>query len=123
MSIHKKELHQKLVDRSAKVVVLGLGYVGLPLAAVLAEAGFKVIGVDPDHEKVSLLNQGISYIDDVDTEVVAALTALGYSIVEAQSAIQTIPKDAPNPEAALAFVDFILSKDKGMKVMEREGQP
>ncbi len=77
MSIHKKELHKKLVDRSARVVVLGLGYVGLPLAAVLAEAGFKVTGVDPDHEKVSLLNQGISYIDDVDTEVIQSLTSKG----------------------------------------------
>ena len=77
MSIHKKELHKKIVDRSARVVVLGLGYVGLPLAAVLAEAGFKVTGVDPDHEKVSLLNQGISYIDDVDTEVIQNLTSKG----------------------------------------------
>jgi len=77
MSIHKKELQNKLVDRSAKVVVLGLGYVGLPLAAVLAGAGFKVTGVDPDHEKVSLLNQGISYIDDVDTEVIQNLTSKG----------------------------------------------
>ncbi|NOQ39938.1 MAG: nucleotide sugar dehydrogenase, partial [Anaerolineales bacterium] len=77
MSIHKNELHQKLDDRSAKVVVLGLGYVGLPLAAVLAEAGFQVIGVDPDQEKISLLNQGISYIDDVDKEVIRNLTSKG----------------------------------------------
>ncbi len=77
MSIHKNELHQKLDDRSAKVVVLGLGYVGLPLAAVLAEAGFKVTGVDPDQEKISLLNQGISYIGDVDKEVIRNLTSKG----------------------------------------------
>ncbi len=77
MSIHKNELHQKLDDRSAKVVVLGLGYVGLPLAAVLAEAGFQVTGVDPDQEKISLLNQGISYIEDVDKEVIRNLTNKG----------------------------------------------
>jgi len=77
MSIHKNELHQKLDDRSAKVVVLGLGYVGLPLAAVLAEAGFQVTGVDPDQEKISLLNQGISYIDDVDKKVIRNLTSKG----------------------------------------------
>ena len=77
MSIHKNELHQKLDDRSAKVVVLGLGYVGLPLAAVLAEAGYQVIGVDPEQEKISLLNQGISYIDDVDKEVIRKLTSKG----------------------------------------------
>jgi UDP-N-acetyl-D-glucosamine dehydrogenase len=77
MSIHKNELHQKLDNRSAKVVVLGLGYVGLPLAAVLAEAGFQVTGVDPDQEKISLLKQGISYIDDVDKEVIRNLTKKG----------------------------------------------
>ena len=77
MSIHKNELHQKLDNRSAKVVVLGLGYVGLPLAAVLAEAGFQVTGVDPDQEKISLLKQGICYIDDVDKEVIRNLTKKG----------------------------------------------
>jgi UDP-N-acetyl-D-glucosamine dehydrogenase len=69
----KNNLHQKLGDRSAKVVVLGLGYVGLPLAVVLAEAGYRVTGVDPDQEKVSLLNQGVSYIGDVDTELIQKL--------------------------------------------------
>jgi UDP-N-acetyl-D-glucosamine dehydrogenase len=73
MSNMKNNLHQKLGDRSAKVVVLGLGYVGLPLAVVLAEAGYRVTGVDPDQEKVSLLNQGVSYIGDVDTELIQKL--------------------------------------------------
>jgi len=73
MSNMKNDLHQKLGDRSAKVVVLGLGYVGLPLAVVLAEAGYRVTGVDPDQEKVSLLNQGVSYIGDVDTELIQKL--------------------------------------------------
>ncbi len=70
----KNSLQKKINDRSARVVVLGLGYVGLPLAVVLAEAGYQVTGVDPDLEKVSLLNQGISYIDDVDNEAVKLLT-------------------------------------------------
>ncbi|MCK4800426.1 MAG: nucleotide sugar dehydrogenase [Anaerolineales bacterium] len=70
----KNSLQKKINDRSAKVVVLGLGYVGLPLAVVLAEAGYQVTGVDPDQEKVTLLNQGISYIDDVDIEAVRLLT-------------------------------------------------
>lgn len=70
----KNSLLKRINDRSARVVVLGLGYVGLPLAVVLAEAGYQVTGVDPDLEKVSLLNQGISYIDDVDIEAVKLLT-------------------------------------------------
>ena len=70
----KNSLQKKINDRSARVVVLGLGYVGLPLAVVLAEAGYQVTGVDPDQEKVSLLNKGTSYIDDVDIEAVKHLT-------------------------------------------------
>ena len=68
-----KILYQKLSDRTAHVVILGLGYVGLPLATVLADAGYRVTGVDLDREKVKLLNQGISYIDDVETSLVKKL--------------------------------------------------
>ena len=64
----KDELIQKLNDRSAVVAILGLGYVGLPLAVVFAEAGFKVIGIDPVAEKVDMINRGESYILDVPTE-------------------------------------------------------
>ncbi|MGB2965390.1 MAG: nucleotide sugar dehydrogenase [Anaerolineales bacterium] len=71
----KNGLIKKLNDRSARVVILGLGYVGLPLAVVLAEAGYHVTGIDPNQEKINLLNQGISYINDVDSGVVKRLTA------------------------------------------------
>lgn len=70
-------LYGKLDDLSAKVVILGLGYVGLPLATVLAEAGYHVVGVDPDSAKVDSLNQGISYIDDVETSLVKKLVDEG----------------------------------------------
>lgn len=66
-------LYQKLTDRTAHVVILGLGYVGLPLATVLANAGYRVTGVDLDEKKVKLLNQGKSYIDDVETGLVKKL--------------------------------------------------
>lgn len=62
------QLQRKLEDKTARVVILGLGYVGLPLAAVFARAGFNVTGVDPDQRKVDLLNSGISYIQDIPTE-------------------------------------------------------
>ena len=71
--VKNKILYQKLSDRTAHVVILGLGYVGLPLATVLADAGYRVTGVDLDGEKVKLLNQGISYIDDVETSLVKKL--------------------------------------------------
>jgi len=64
-------------DRSARVAVLGLGYVGLPLAVVFAEAGFTVDGIDPDERKVALLMGGKSYVQDVTDEQLARLLAAG----------------------------------------------
>src|SRR5262245_24506675 len=69
----KETLIQKLKSKEARVGILGLGYVGLPLAVVFAEAGFKVTGIDPDSRKVDSLKKGISYIPDVETEAVEAL--------------------------------------------------
>ena len=63
----KKELLIKLKDKSAVVAVIGLGYVGLPLAVVFGNAGYKVVGIDTDKRKVELLNKGESYIQDVPT--------------------------------------------------------
>ena len=76
MSI-KEELTKKLKDKNVKVAILGLGYVGLPLAVVFGEAGFKVTGVDPDKRKVDALKEGRSYIPDVPTEAVAKLVRSG----------------------------------------------
>ncbi|MFN2274345.1 MAG: nucleotide sugar dehydrogenase, partial [Anaerolineales bacterium] len=73
----KEKLINKLKDKQAHIAVLGLGYVGLPLAVVFAEAGFCVTGIDPDARKVEALNQGLSYIPDVSTEAVAALVNSG----------------------------------------------
>jgi UDP-N-acetyl-D-glucosamine dehydrogenase len=73
----KATLLQKIAAREARVGVVGLGYVGLPLAVEFAKAGFKVIGVDVDLRKVDALNAGRSYIPDIKTEDVAALSAAG----------------------------------------------
>jgi UDP-N-acetyl-D-glucosamine dehydrogenase len=77
MTDTKEILLQKLNDKTALVAVLGLGYVGLPLATVFAEAGFRVIGVDPVAEKVAAINRGESYIQDVPNETVARLVREG----------------------------------------------
>lgn len=65
------QLSEKLTSRNAKVGVIGLGYVGLPLTVEMAEAGFTVIGIDADPKKVTEINEGRSYIPDVPTEVLA----------------------------------------------------
>ena len=77
MSI-KETLITKLKEKKARVAILGLGYVGLPLAVVFAEAGFRVTGIDPDARKVDSLNNGISYIPDVKTGVVERLARSGH---------------------------------------------
>jgi UDP-N-acetyl-D-glucosamine dehydrogenase len=73
----KEVLIQKLKDKNARIAILGLGYVGLPLAVVFGEAGFHVTGVDPDMRKVDALNKGESYIPDVKSESVANLVKSG----------------------------------------------
>lgn len=72
-----ESLYAKFEDKTAKIAILGLGYVGLPLAVVFAEAGFDVIGIDPDTRKAESLNKGISYIQDVETAVVERLVKAG----------------------------------------------
>ncbi|MEO0072635.1 MAG: nucleotide sugar dehydrogenase [candidate division WOR-3 bacterium] len=69
------ELYHKILKREAKVAIIGLGYVGLPLAVDVAEAGFLVYGIDTDKAKVSMVNLGRSYIEDVDTKKLSALVS------------------------------------------------
>lgn len=74
-------LKDKLTDTSSCYGVAGLGYVGLPLAVEMARSGHKVIGFDISDEKVALVNQGKSYIPDVDCDVLADL--VGRGLIEA----------------------------------------
>ena len=73
----QQTLLNQLKDRTARVAVLGLGYVGLPLATVFADAGFRVIGIDPDQRKVDTVRRGESHIQDISTEHVARLVKAG----------------------------------------------
>ncbi len=68
---------RKVETRQATVAVIGLGYVGLPLAVALAEAGLTTIALDIDSEKVDRLRRGMSYIPDVPSAAVAALVEEG----------------------------------------------
>ena len=74
----KDDLIQKLKNKNARVAILGLGYVGLPLAVVFAEAGLRVTGIDPDAGKVDSLKSGVSYIPDVKSETVEKLVKSGH---------------------------------------------
>jgi UDP-N-acetyl-D-glucosamine dehydrogenase len=75
---YKQQLLDRLHSRKAKVGVVGMGYVGLPLAVEFARAGYHVVGLDVLPEKVQKLNAGISYIPDVPTEALAPLVETGH---------------------------------------------
>jgi len=71
-------LIRKIENHSAQLGVIGLGYVGLPLAVELGHAGFRVTGFDIDEKRVAKLNRGISYIQDVPTHDVKKLVETGH---------------------------------------------
>ena len=73
----KNKLLKKIESSDMKVGVIGLGYVGLPLAVEKAKAGYKTTGFDVQQKKVDMVNQGINYIGDVVQEDLAALVKSG----------------------------------------------
>jgi len=73
----KAEILTKVANREAKLGVIGLGYVGLPLSVSFAQAGIAVIGIDVDERKVGMLNAGKSYVEDVPDSQLTPLLANG----------------------------------------------
>ena len=73
----KSKILQKINDRKIKVGVIGLGYVGLPLAVEKAKAGFETVGFDVQSEKVDMVNRGENYIGDVVNEDLEKLVKEG----------------------------------------------
>ena len=69
------ELASKIKAKTARVGVVGLGYVGLPLAVEYAKAGYSVTGIDVQNSKIDSINAGTSYIQDVPTHEVKELVA------------------------------------------------
>src|SRR3954449_12684078 len=77
MSVIADALREKLRTRRARAGIVGLGYVGLPLAVELGKAGFHATGIDLDPRKLQSINDGRSYIPDVATADVQALRSKG----------------------------------------------
>jgi UDP-N-acetyl-D-glucosamine dehydrogenase len=100
------ELLQKFATKQGRVVVVGIGYVGLPLVAELAREGFRVTGLDYDLRKVELLNQGESYIRDVPSSDLAAHVTAGRLDATADTAVL---RDA---DAVVVCVPTPLNKTK-----------
>jgi UDP-N-acetyl-D-glucosamine dehydrogenase len=123
----KETLIKKLQKKEAHMAVLGLGYVGLPLAVVFGEAGFHVTGIDPDARKVESLNKGESYIPDVKTETVAALVKSGnltattdFSVLQEMDAV-SICVPTPLRQTGDPDMSFILSATEEMAKYMHKG--
>jgi UDP-N-acetyl-D-glucosamine dehydrogenase len=96
-----ERLKERIKTKSARVGVLGLGYVGLPLAVEFAHAGFEVVGIDVQQSKVDSFNRGESYIKDVPNTVFTPLVESGklratsdFSVI---STLDTIDICVPTP--------------------------
>ncbi len=79
---HQARLSQRIADTTAVIGVVGLGYVGLPLAVEFAAHGFKTIGIDLNTEKILRLNAGNNYIQDVDDNKLRESLEAGYFTAE-----------------------------------------
>jgi UDP-N-acetyl-D-glucosamine dehydrogenase len=94
-------LHDKIKNKTARVGVLGLGYVGLPLAVEFAKAGFEVLGIDVNKHKVDRFNAGRSYIKDVPDSAFEPLVSSGRlratTDFSAIGALDTIDICVPTP--------------------------
>lgn len=79
-------LDKKIRDKTARVGVVGLGYVGLPLAVAFARRGFKVVGLERDPRRAASLRKGRSYIEDVPSKELASLMKRGALTIDSDGA-------------------------------------
>ena len=68
-------LYNKIKNKEARIGVIGLGYVGLPLAVEFAKTGFNVTGIEVDNKKIEAINNGDNYIPDIDDSLFLDLSA------------------------------------------------
>ncbi|HSN94756.1 MAG TPA: nucleotide sugar dehydrogenase [Anaerolineaceae bacterium] len=116
----KDELIQLIQKKYVNVAVVGMGYVGLPLAITFANAGFNVIGIEPNEEKVEMINRGESYVGDITNAVLRKHTEAGriratsdYSILAEIDAV-SICVPTPLSKKRDPDMSFIVSASNGL---------
>jgi UDP-N-acetyl-D-glucosamine dehydrogenase len=121
-------LEERLTGRSGTVGVVGLGYVGLPLAVAFARAGFRVIGVDADPARTTLLTAGRSPVEDVPTADLRPLVQSGRltvhpsgeSLGEADAIVICVP--TPLGKSKEPDISFIVAAADAVAAILRPGQ-
>jgi len=127
MPAHLRSLVEKFRSRSAKVGVLGLGYVGLPLALRFAEAGLPTLGFDIDPEKVLTLQRGETYIKTIAPERIAAARGKGMDATtdtaraaEMDALVICVP--TPLTEARAPDLSFVIATIEALLPQLHAGQ-
>jgi len=83
-------LISKIENKDAIIAIVGLGYVGIPLALIYVEAGFKVVGIDIDKEKVNSLNNGLSYIEHIKSNRIKSAISSGFKATSDFAVIKNV---------------------------------
>lgn len=124
----EKELIGCIQDRSARVAVIGQGYVGLPLAVEFGRAGFPATGLDSDREKVAKLNAGLSHTPDVDSSHLQELIREGryqaasdFSVLE-RSDVLVICVPTPLRKTKDPDISFVVAAAEEVAARFRPGQ-
>ena len=121
-------LFQQINNATARIGVIGLGYVGLPLATTFGQNGYRVTGIDVDQAKIECLGRDESYIQDVPSSLVAALRAeQRFSATGDYATLKTCDVVficVPTPMTAQKAPDltFIESATNGIAAQLRDGQ-
>ncbi|MDP8212387.1 MAG: nucleotide sugar dehydrogenase [Candidatus Zapsychrus exili] len=120
-------LKQKIITKKAKITVIGLGYVGLPLAVNFAKAGFKVFGLDSDFDRVDRINKKINYILDIPKKELAKVVNSGklvattdFKVIE-ESDVALICVPTPLKRKYTPDIKFILSAVKSIRKYLKKG--
>jgi len=121
-------LKAKLQHRNATAAVIGLGYVGLPLALEIASAGFKVVGIDLDRNKIARLREGKSYIGDVSDKTITSAMQTGRFTATAEFSalgdVDAVSICVPTPlsKSRDPDISFILSATEKIRKYLHAGQ-
>ncbi len=123
----KSTVIKKFIDKTAIIGIVGLGYVGLPLAIRYSEAGYKVIGFDIDPNKVTVINQGKSYIEHIPAISIQTAVGQGFEptsdftrVPEADALILCVP--TPLNQYREPDLSFVLNTTDSLLPHLRQGQ-
>lgn len=122
------DVAEKVRSRAAKVAVIGLGYVGLPLAVESARAGFQTVGIDVAQDKVKSINEGKSYVEDIDETELQRLVGSGTLNASADFSVLgecdfiSICVPTPLGKGKTPDISYIVDATEQVKIYLRVGQ-